>query len=204
MRIGPSGIKYALHDRTGGRTVLQSQVEYRDQPSQMILPPETAALWYAVRVRSNYERTVSTLLGHKDVEQFLPTYRSRRVWTDRIKVLDLPLFPGYIFCRIPLEQRSRVVTTEGVVGFVGAGRQPIPVSDAEIEAIRKIVLSNTPVQPWPFLKIGQTVRINSGSLAGIEGILIRVKNSWRLVVSVALLERSVAVEIDTAYVSPVR
>ena len=168
----------------------------------MIVPRETSPLWYAVRVRSNYERTVSTVLQHKGVEQFLPTYRSRRVWTDRIKTMDLPLFPGYVFCRIPLEERNRVVTTEGVVGFVGAGRQPIPVDDAEIDAIRTIVQSQTPAQPWPFLKIGQTVRINHGSLAGIHGILIRVKNSWRLVVSVTLLERSVAVEIDSAYVSP--
>ncbi len=170
----------------------------------MILPPETSPLWYAVRVRSKFERTVSIVLDHKGVEQFLPTYRSRRVWTDRVKTLDLPLFPGYIFCRIPLEERNRVVTIDGVVGFVGAGRQPIPVSDSEIEAIRTIIQSQVKAQPWPFLKIGQTVRISHGSLSGIEGILIRVKNSWRLVVSVTLLERSVAVEIDAAYVTPVR
>jgi transcription antitermination factor NusG len=118
--------------------------------------------------------------------------------------LDLPLFPGYVFCRIPLEQRNRVVTTDGVVGLVGAGRQPIPVSDVEIEAIRTMIHSQVETQPWPFLKIGQTVRICRGSLSGIEGILIRIKNSWRLIVSLTLLERSVAVEIDAAYVSPVR
>jgi len=169
----------------------------------MILPTEPGPLWYAVRVRSNYERTVSTVLGHKGVEQFLPTYRSRRVWTDRVKTMDLPLFPGYVFCRIPLDERNQVVTTEGVVGFVGAGRQPIPITESEIEAIRRIVDSQAPTEPWPFLKIGQKVRINYGSLTGLEGLLLRVKNSWRLVVSVTLLERSVAVEIDAAYVSPV-
>jgi transcription antitermination factor NusG len=170
----------------------------------MIPSDATPPLWYAVRVRSNYERTVSTVLDHKGVEQFLPTYRSRRVWSDRVKTIELPLFPGYVFCRIPLEERNRVITTDGVVGFVGAGRQPIPVSEAEIDAIRTIVQSQAPAEPWPFLKIGQTVRINRGSLSGIEGILIKVKSSWRLVVSVMLLERSVAVEIDAAYVSPVR
>ncbi len=169
----------------------------------MIVPPEPAPLWYAVRVRSNYERTVSTVLSHKGVEQFLPTYRSRRVWTDRVKTMDLPLFPGYVFCRVALDERNRVVTTEGVVGFVGAGRQPIPVTESEIDAIRRIVDSQAPTEPWPFLKIGQTVRINYGSLSGLDGILVRVKNSWRLVVSVTLLERSVAVEIDAAYVTPV-
>jgi transcription termination/antitermination protein NusG len=168
----------------------------------MIPPSETPPHWYAVRVRSNFERTVSTVLGHKGVEQFLPTYRSRRIWTDRVKTMDLPLFPGYVFCRIPLDERNRVVTTEGVVGLVGAGRQPLPVTESEIEAIRRIVQSQSPSEPWPFLKIGQKVRINYGSLAGLEGILIRVKTSWRLVVSVTLLERSVAVEIDAAYASP--
>ena len=168
----------------------------------MILPPETPPLWYAVHVRSKFERTVSTVLEHKNVEQFLPTYRSRRIWTDRVKTMDLPLFTGYLFCRIPLDERNRVMTIDGVVGFVGAGRQPIPVSDLEIEAVRRIVQSQSPSQPWPFLKIGQTVRINHGSLAGLEGILVRVKSSWRLVVSVTLLERSVAVEIDAAYTTP--
>lgn len=168
----------------------------------MIPPPETVLLWYAVRVRSNFEHYVSSVLEQKGVERFFPTYRSRRVWADRIKTLDLPLFPGYVFCRIPLHERNRVVTTEGVVGLVGAGRQPIPVSETEIEAVRTVAQSELPSEPWPFLKIGQTVRISAGSLAGVEGILLRVKNSWRLVVSVTLLERSVAVEVDAACVSP--
>jgi transcription antitermination factor NusG len=183
---------------------MQTQLEYTGQPTQLILPPETTPLWYAVRVRSKFERNVSVVLEHKGVEQFLPTYRSRRTWTDRTKTLDLPLFPGYVFCRIPLEHRNRVVTTDGVVGLVGAGRQPIPVSDVEIDAIRTMIQSQVETEPWPFLKVGQTVRICHGSMSGIEGILIRIKNSWRLVVSLTLLERSVAVEIDAASVSPVQ
>ena len=183
---------------------METMLKCEVQPSQMILPPETVPLWYAVRVRSNFERNVSTVLEHKGVEGFFPTYRSRRIWGDRIKTLDLPLFPGYVFCRIPMNARNLVVTIDGVVGLVGAGRQPIPVSDEEIESIRTVAQSLLPAEPWPFLRVGQTVRISHGSLAGIEGILIRVKNTWRLVVSVILLERSVAVEIDAAYVSPVR
>jgi transcription antitermination factor NusG len=179
---------------------MQTQLEYNTQPTQTQKTPQ----WYAVRVRSNFERNVSTVLNYKGVEQFLPTYRSRRIWTDRVKNLDLPLFPGYVFCRIPLEERNRVVATDGVVGFVGVGRQPIPVSATEIDAIRTLVQSELPAQPWPFLQIGQTVRIEHGSLSGMEGILVRVKNSCRLVVSVTLLERSVAVEIDAAYVAPTR
>jgi transcription antitermination factor NusG len=164
----------------------------------------TAPQWYAVRVRSNYESNVSTVLEHKGVEKFLPTYRSRRKWGDRIKTLDLPLFPGYVFCRIPLDERNLVLTVGGVVDIVSIGRTPAPVSDAEIDAIRTVVESQVHAEPWPFLKIGETVRIHSGSLAGLEGILLRVKNSWRLVISVSLLERSMAVEIDAAYVSPLR
>jgi transcription antitermination factor NusG len=183
---------------------MQPQLNYNAESTQTILSTQRGPEWYAVRVRSNFERNVSAVLNYKGVEQFLPTYRSRRVWTDRVKNLDLPLFPGYVFCRISLEERNRVVTTEGVVGFIGAGRQPIPVSSTEIDAIRTLVQSELPAQPWPFLQIGQTVRIDRGSLSGVEGILVRVKNSYRLVVSVALLERSVAVEIDAAYVSPTR
>src|SRR5579872_5269882 len=133
---------------------MQTQLEYNDPSTQMVLPDKKTSHWYAVRVRSNFERNVSTVLDYQGVEQFLPTYRSRRVWTDRIKTLDLPLFPGYIFCRLPLEDRNRVVTIEGVVGFVGAGRQPIPISDAEIDTIRTVIMSQMPAQPWPFLKIG--------------------------------------------------
>jgi len=164
--------------------------------------PPTPLHWYAVRVRSNYEANVSAVLEHKGVERFLPTYRSRRKWSDRIKTLDLPLFPGYVFCRIPLEQRNLVLTTGGVVDIVSVGRIPAPLSEQEIEAVRTVVSAKAHAEPWPFLKIGEKVRINGGSLSGIEGILIRVKNSWRLVISVTLLERSVAVEIDAAYVSP--
>ena len=164
---------------------------------------KTAPQWYAVRVRSNYESNVSTVLEHKGVEKFLPTYRSRRKWADRVKTLDLPLFPGYVFCRIPLEERNLVLTTGGVVDIVSVGHIPAPISEAEIEAIRKVVDSRAHAEPWPFVKIGQTIRIHGGALAGVEGILIRVKNSWRLVISVTMLERSVAVEIDAAYVSPV-
>ena len=164
--------------------------------------PQTPPHWYAVRVRSNYEANVSAILEQKGVEKFLPTYRARRKWSDRIKTLDLPLFPGYVFCRIPLERRNLVLTTGGVVDIVSVGRIPAPLSEQEIEAVRTVVTAKAHAEPWPFLKIGEKVRIIGGSLSGIEGILIRVKNSWRLVISVTLLERSVAVEIDAAYVSP--
>lgn len=199
MQTVDYAIESVERDRPGG-----GQSTACHQPNiQSIIRPATVGSWYAVRVRSNFERTVNTVLEHKGVERFFPTYRSRRVWADRIKTLDLPLFPGYVFCRIPLDERNRVVTTEGVIGLVGAGRQPIPVDESEIEAIRTLVHSRVEVQPWPFLRVGEKVRIRNGAFAGVDGILVKVKDSWRLVVSVSLLEKSVAVELDAAYVSPV-
>lgn len=159
--------------------------------------------WFALRVRSNFERPVSSLLQAKGVEEFLPSYRSRRLWSDRIRDMDLPLFPGYVFCRIPIEDRASVLATTGVVGMVGVQRRPVPIPDEEIAAVRAMIESQSKVEPWPFVRVGQHVRVRRGPLAGLEGILLRVKDSCRLVVSVTLLGRSVATAIDAAYVSPV-
>ena len=159
--------------------------------------------WFALRVRSNFERPVSDLLQSKGVEEFLPTYRSRRIWSDRVRHLDLPLFPGYVFCKIPIESRALVLATTGVVDIVGVQQRPLPIAEEEIAAVRKMIKSSATVKPWPFIRIGQRVRVRAGALAGVEGILLRIKDSCRLVISVTLLGRSVAAEIDAAYTSPV-
>jgi transcription termination/antitermination protein NusG len=163
---------------------------------------QAALQWFALRVRSNFEQPVSNLLSAKGVEGFLPTYRSRRIWSDRVRELRLPLFPGYVFCRIPAEERSLVLATTGVVSMIGVQGRPLPIDDAEIAAVRRMVDGKSPVEPWPFLRIGQRVQVRRGPLAGVEGILLRVKDACRLVVSVTLLGRSVATEIDAAYVKP--
>ena len=163
---------------------------------------DTQLQWFALRVRSNFERPVSDLLQAKGVEEFLPTYRSRRMWSDRIRHLDLPLFPGYVFCRIPVEARGLVLATTGVVNIVGVRQQPLPIAEEEIAGVRKMIESSAAVKPWPYIRIGQRVRVHSGSLAGVEGILLRIKDSCRLVISVTLLGRSVATEIDAAYTAP--
>jgi transcription antitermination factor NusG len=153
--------------------------------------------WYALRVRSSFESVVSRTLREKGYEEYLPVYHSRRHWSDRVKVLDLPLFPGYVFCRLDLSQRILpVLTTPGVVRVVGAGRDPIPVSEEEIAAVKVILNSGLGAHPWPFLAVGSTVYIERGPLAGLEGIVLNLEKQWRLVVSVSLLQRSVAVEID--------
>ena len=156
--------------------------------------------WFALRVRSRYENTVATILGGKGYEWFLPLYKSRRPWSDRIKEIQLPLFPGYVFCRFNVQKRLPILTTPGVVAIVGIGKCPIPVDDGEIAAIQATVRSGLPSRPWPFLEIGQRVRVEYGPLCGLEGILVDLKGQHRLVLSVNLLQRSVAVEVDSAWV----
>jgi transcription antitermination factor NusG len=159
--------------------------------------------WFALRVRSRYENTVATILGGKGYEWFLPLYKSRRAWSDRIKEIQLPLFPGYIFCRFDLQHRLPILTTPGVVTVVGISKCPIPIDDAEIAAIQATVRSGLQSRPWPFLQIGQKVRVEYGPLCGLEGILLDFKGQRRLVLSVTLLQRSVAVEVDGAWVVPI-
>ncbi|PYS16661.1 MAG: NusG-like protein [Acidobacteria bacterium] len=158
--------------------------------------------WFALRVRSQCENSVAADLADKGYEWFLPRYKSRRVWSDRIKEIQLPLFPGYVFCRFDLHRRLPIVTIPGLVSIVGMGKSPIPIDDAEIAGIQAAVRSGLPSQPWPFLQIGQRVRINYGPLCDLEGILLDFRGQSRLVLSVTLLQRSVAVNMDAAWVTP--
>jgi transcription antitermination factor NusG len=159
--------------------------------------------WFALQVRSNYEKLVQAALQSKGYTEFLPLYRKRTRWSDRMKELDLPLFPGYVFGRFPLHRRLPIVTIPGLVRIVGFGNVPEPVDEAELDAVRSFVASGLPLMPWPFLQLGDRVLIESGSLAGLEGILVQTKSQCRLVVSVGLLQRSVGVEIDREWVRPV-
>jgi transcription antitermination factor NusG len=146
----------------------------------------------------------STTLRGKGYEEFLPLYRSRRRWSDRVKDLELPLFPGYLFCRFDVSDRLMpILTTPGVIGIVGAGKLPIPVDLEEIEAIRAILRSGLAAQPWPLLRAGSKVYIERGPLAGLEGIITNTEKVYRLIVSVSLLQRSVAVEIDREWARPI-
>jgi transcription antitermination factor NusG len=165
---------------------------------------ETHEQWFAVRVKSNFERTTSLLLREKGYEEFLPTYRSKRSWSDRVKETSEPLFPGYLFCRFNVGQRFPVLATPGVVHVVSVGRKPVPVETEEIEALQRIVQSGVGVQRWPFLRVGQSVIVEQGPLAGVEGILTGIKDDFRIVVSVQLLQRSVAAEIDGNWIRPAK
>jgi transcription antitermination factor NusG len=135
-------------------------------------------------------------------EEFLPTYKLESRWTDRTKIIDQPLFSGYVFCRLNLNDRLPVLQVPGVVGLVGVGKVPAPVPEEELERVRALVRSGLLVTPWPFLEVGQSVLIERGPLAGLEGILQRFKGKLRIVVSVTLLQRSVSAEIDRAWIRP--
>jgi transcription antitermination factor NusG len=159
--------------------------------------------WFAIRVRSRNEKIIASALHSKGYEVFLPLYDSKRRWSDRVKELELPLFPGYLFCRLDIQKRLPILKTPGVIDILGFSKTPVPIDETEIAAIQSIVASRLNAEPWPFLKVGQTVRVERGPLLGLEGILVALKKPYRLVASVTLLNRSVAVEIDRDWVSPV-
>jgi|HubBroStandDraft_6_1064221.scaffolds.fasta_scaffold00112_14 transcription antitermination factor NusG len=157
--------------------------------------------WFALQVRSRRESCVADYLHGQGYERLLPLYKCRRRWSDRIKEVQTPLFPGYLFCRFDPQDRLPILKTPGVIQIVGVNRTPVAVDEAEISAIQTMVAAGVPNQPWPFLQVGEKVRIESGSLCGLEGILLDFKGSHRLVLSISLLQRSVAVEIDSAFVA---
>ena len=157
--------------------------------------------WFALQVRACHEKNVAEMLRGKGYTPFLPLYKCRRRWSHRYKMLDLPLFPGYLFCRFDVHNRLPILKTPGVMLVLGIAKTPVPIDSAEIDAIRTIVGSGLQSQPWPFLQVGARVRIEHGALSGLEGVLLDFRGRHRLVVSVALLQRSVAVEIDGVCVS---
>jgi transcription antitermination factor NusG len=152
--------------------------------------------WFALHVKSRCEKAVSLILNSKGVEEFLPVYRSTRIWVDRTREIDLPLFPGYVFCRFDPDERMPVVTTPGVVGIVRYGRVFAPVDPAEIAALQALAKSRLPTRRWPYVETGEPVIIEGGALDGVRGILLQLKSAKKVVLSVTLLRRSVLVEID--------
>jgi transcription antitermination factor NusG len=166
-------------------------------PQPPLLPEaETSLPWFAIRTRSNFEKVAAIALENKGLGPYLPTYRNRRRWSDRVVVVDTPLFQGYVFCRFDPLNRLPILTTTGVISIVGCGNDPAPIDDKEIDAIDLILRSGLATEPCPFLREGQRVRVKRGSLAGVEGILTKKKSDFRLVISVTMLQRSIAVEID--------
>jgi transcription antitermination factor NusG len=159
-------------------------------------------LWYALHVRARFEKYVQSHLEEKGYESFLPTYVSKRRWSDRVKSLSLPLFPNYVFCKFDVQSRLPILVTPGVNFIVGVGRSPVPVDPQEIVSIRQVLESGVAAKPWPYIGAGEMVRIETGPLEGLSGIVVRTKGVDRLIVSVSLLMRSVSVDIDRDWVKP--
>lgn len=158
--------------------------------------------WFALRVRSRAEQLVGTALSGKGYEIFLPTYLECRRYSSCVKKVDAALFPGYLFCRVDVNRRLPVLSTSGVEHIVSTAGVPQPIEDSEIAAIRTVVGSRLATVPWPYLKVGSPVRIEFGPLVGLEGLVVSEKSRERLVLSVHLLQRSVAVEIERSWVRP--
>jgi len=158
--------------------------------------------WYALQVRTRWESSTSLLLSGKGYQTLLPTYRVKKSWSGKLREVNAPLFPGYVFCHFDVHNRLPVLVTPGVIAVVGRGKVPVPVEDGEIRAIQALVSSGYEAEPWPFLELGQRVRIESEPFEGLEGILVHFKGNHRIVLSVSLLRRSVALEIDRASVRP--
>lgn len=156
--------------------------------------------WFALQIAARMEMRAASALQAKGFEPFLPKYKVKRIWSDRVKTLELPLFPGYVFCRLNEGGSGLVVATSGVLRIVSFGGKPCPVNEQDMLAIQKISCSNADVTPCPFENIGHKVRILEGPLAGVVGIIIRNKKQ-RLIVSIEMLMRSVAIDVDVEKVS---
>jgi transcription antitermination factor NusG len=156
--------------------------------------------WYAIRVKPNFEHVSARLLRGKGFDEYLPMYCSRRRWSDRVKEIEVPLFPQYIFCRIGHSERPLVLSTRGVVSIVSCGRYGIPVPESEIQALRTLLGSGLTPEPCPFVNVGDRVSVKQGPLAGIAGIVIIRKGELHLVASVPVIERSVSVKVERDWV----
>ena len=156
--------------------------------------------WYALQIRPRFEKLASKSLKDRGYEEYVPTYTSKRRWSDRIKIVELPLFPGYAFCKFEVQKRLPILLTPGVLSIVGIGKTPAAISETEISSVQKIIASRLPCGPWPFVHAGERVSVERGPLAGLEGTILEVKSNLRLILSLPLLQRSVAVEIDSEFI----
>lgn len=168
------------------------------QPPDKIL----TEAWYAVYTKHHHEKKAKEVLVHKGFDVLLPLYEALHKWKDRNKKISLPVFPCYLFLRTNLDRKREILTTPGVFWLVENAGRACPIPESDIDAIGKIIRNGVPVEPHPYLKCGEFVRVRTGPLTGIRGILTRIKNRCRVVLSVELLQKSIAVEVDATMVEP--
>jgi len=179
-----------------GAVALSMNIENGSNLRQEHCAETTEQSWFALGVTARHEKIVTRLLCNKGYETFLPLHTKRHQYSGRVREFELPLFPGYLFCRFDPVVRLPILTTPGVLQVVGAGRTPIPVDETEIISLRRAAEARVEMSPLPNLQAGQKGRITSGPLAGLEGVIKTAKQPVRLVLSVTLLQRSVLLEID--------
>jgi transcription antitermination factor NusG len=178
---------------------LQTSLNYQETPCAAV---DQSHQWFAAYTTPRHEKHVSELLTERRIETFLPLYRTTRQWKKSTPVvLELPLFPAYIFVRIDRHSRGSVLSLPGVLSIVGSSKEPWPLPDFEIEALRR-GMQTRKVEPHPYLKVGERVRVKAGMMAGVEGILVRKKNEFRVVLSLDAIMQSVAVEVDAVDLEP--
>lgn len=159
--------------------------------------------WFAIKVRTRSEQLIAGILENKGYNTFVPVYRTRKVWSDRVVNAELPLFPGYLFCQMdPTSYWMPILQTPGAKSIVSFGGVLAEVNRREIDALKAAMRLGKPLQPWPYLRTGQRVVVERGAFEGLEGILLRTKNEDRLILSITMLQRSVAVEIERCWVRP--
>lgn len=200
-------IEYVTHDGGSLSEFLPPLPQRTKRPiarkKERRLSASEEELWLALQVAPQHEKKVAVILEYKGFQQFYPTYKSKRRWSDRIKVLNLPLFPGYTFCRSSGSRGSDILATPGVNRIVSFGGKPCPVADEDIATLQAMARDGVDPRPFPYLAHGQRVRIiQQGALFGIVGILTQVKNRARLVVSVDMIAKSISIEIDHRDVVP--
>jgi transcription antitermination factor NusG len=189
-------------DSEGGATTGTQILNYQGTSE---LTPTAQMDWYAIQTRSRHEKMVVQQLHQQGITTFLPLSTELREWSDRQKLVEFPLFPGYAFVRMAYgpEERLRVLRTEGVVNFVGTAGRGIAIPEKQIEHVQTLLANKVPFESYPFLKVGQRVRIRGGALNGTEGILVRKDADRMLVISVELIQRSLSIRLQGYEVEPV-
>lgn len=181
-----------------------SAVEHSEIPDSLEIDERwRVPHWFALYTRSRHEKFVERELQKKGIETFLPLRRVARHWSDREKIIEDPLFSGYLFIHTTLRERFNVLNTKGVVRFLGSRGLPSFLSESVLTAVRRFVDAEINVDPFPYLKAGMRVYVKSGPFRGVEGFVVRKDGQCRLVVSVDLLMQSVSVQIDQACIEPV-
>jgi transcription antitermination factor NusG len=172
--------------------------------NQVVTPALTQVHWYAVQTRPRHEKKVAVELTQKCIDSYLPLLNQTHHWSDRRKIVQVPLFPGYLFVRAQLDPRVRVgvLSIWGALAFVGPQREAVPIPESQIEDIRTLLNTKVYLSPYPFLRVGQRVRVRGGALDGVEGILV-TNGQKRLVISVESIQRSLSLTIEGYDVEPV-